>query len=65
MNKEQLADRVNTAKGKVKEAVGKLTGSQKLEGEGVADQASGKVQSAYGDTKEKAKGALKESAKKV
>lgn len=65
MNKEQVAGRVNTSKGKVKGAVGILTGSQKLRGERPTDQASGKVQSANGDTKEKAKGALKESAKKV
>jgi uncharacterized protein YjbJ (UPF0337 family) len=65
MNKDQVAGRVDTAKGKVKEAVGKATGSQKLEGEGAADQASGKVQSTYGDAKEKVKSAVKDSAKKI
>lgn len=65
MNKDQVAGRVDSAKGKVKEAVGKATGSQKLEGEGLADQASGKVQSTYGDTKEKVKSAIKDSANKL
>ena len=59
MNKDQVAGRTDSAKGKIKEAVGKMTGSQKLEGEGLADQASGKVQSGYGDAKEKVKSAVK------
>lgn len=65
MNKDQVAGRVDSAKGKVKEAVGKVTGSEKLEGEGLADQASGKVQSTYGDAKEKVKSAIKDGAKKI
>lgn len=65
MNKDQVVGRVDSAKGKVKEAVGKATGSRKLEGEGLTDQASGKVQSGYGDAKEKVKGAVKETAKKI
>jgi len=65
MNKDQVAGRVDSAKGKVKEAVGKVTGSQKLEGEGLSDQASGKVQSGYGDAKEKVKSAVKDGAKKI
>jgi uncharacterized protein YjbJ (UPF0337 family) len=62
MNKDQVAGRVEDAKGKIKEATGKLTGSQKLRSEGVADQAAGKVQSSYGDAKEKARDAVKSDA---
>jgi len=65
MNKDQVAGRVDAAKGKVKEAVGKATGSQKLKGDGLADQAAGKVQSNYGDAKDKVKSAVKNSAKKI
>jgi len=65
MNKDQVAGRVDSVKGKVKEDIGKVSGSEKLEGEGLADQASGKVQSTYGDTKEKVKSAIKDGAKKI
>lgn len=65
MNKDQVAGRVEEAKGKLKEVAGKVTGSEKLEAEGVADKAAGKVQSTYGDTKEKAKDAIKSGADKL
>lgn len=59
MNKDQVAGRVEEAKGKVKEVAGKVTGSDKLKTEGLLDQAAGNVQKTYGDAKEKAKDALK------
>jgi uncharacterized protein YjbJ (UPF0337 family) len=59
MNKDQVAGRVEEAKGKMKEVAGKVTGSEKLQGEGVVDQAAGKVQKTYGDVKEDAKDAVK------
>ena len=65
MNKDQVAGRVENAKGKLKEATGKVTGSEKLQSEGVADQAAGTVQSTYGDAKEKAKDAIKSGADKL
>ena len=65
MNKDQVAGRVEDAKGKIKEAAGKVTGSEKLESEGLADQAAGKVQSSYGDAKEKVKDAIKTGADKL
>ncbi|CAN5301290.1 CsbD family protein [soil metagenome] len=65
MNKDQVAGRVDQAKGKVKEVTGRVTGSEKLESEGLVDQASGKVQSTYGDAKEKAKDAIKSGADKL
>ncbi|MES2530982.1 MAG: CsbD family protein [Pseudomonadota bacterium] len=65
MNKDQVAGRVDQAKGKVKEVTGRVTGSEKLESEGLVDQASGKVQSTYGDAKEKTKDAIKSGADKL
>ena len=47
------------------QVAGKVTGSDKLQAEGVADQATGKVQSTYGDTKEKTKDAIKSGADKL
>ncbi len=40
------------AKGAVKEGVGNLTGDQKLQGEGLADKAKGKAESAVGGAKD-------------
>jgi len=55
MNKDQVKGRATEAKGVVKEATGKLVGNERLQGEGLIDQAKGKTQGAYGDAKEKAK----------
>lgn len=65
MNKDQVAGRVEEAKGKLKEVAGRVVGNEKLEGEGIADQAAGKVQKTYGDVKEKAKDAIKSGADKL
>ena len=65
MNKDQVAGRVDEAKGKIKEVAGKVVGNEKLEAEGQFDQGSGKVQSTYGDAKEKAKDAIKSGADKL
>ena len=40
------------AKGAVKEGIGNLTGDQKLQGEGLADKAKGKAESAVGGAKD-------------
>lgn len=53
MNKDQIKGRVEQATGKVKEVAGKVTGNERLEGEGKADQVAGKTQATYGDGKEK------------
>ncbi len=59
MNKDQVNGRVETAKGDVKEAAGKLVGNERLKAEGQAEQAAGKVQSTAGDVKEKVGSAIK------
>jgi uncharacterized protein YjbJ (UPF0337 family) len=48
-------DRVQDAKGRVKEAVGDLTDNKDLENKGKMDQAKASVKGAVGDAKEKVK----------
>jgi uncharacterized protein YjbJ (UPF0337 family) len=55
MNKDQVKGRAEEAKGVVKEATGKMVGNERLQGEGLVDQAKGKAQGQWGDAKEKAK----------
>ncbi len=55
MNKDQVQGRATQAKGDIKEAAGKVVGNQKLQGEGLVDQAKGKAQAVYGDAKEQVK----------
>ena len=61
MNKDQVKGRATEVKGDVKEAAGKMVGNQKLQGEGLVDQAKGKVQAGLGDAKEKVKNAIDRS----
>lgn len=65
MNKDQVAGRVDQAKGKLKEVTGRVVGNESLEAQGAAEKVAGKVQSSYGDVKEKTKDAIKDGAKKL
>ena len=65
MNKDQVEGRVDQAKGKMKVVAGRVTGNESLEAKGEAEQVGGKVQSTYGDAKEKTKDALKSGADKL
>jgi uncharacterized protein YjbJ (UPF0337 family) len=65
MNKDQVEGRVGQTVGKVKEAAGKLVGNERLQGEGMAEQAKGKVQTVYGDSKEHAKDRAKKIIDKI
>lgn len=58
MNNDQVKGRVEEAKGNLKEAAGKVVGNPRLEDEGKVDQAKGKIQSGFGDAKEKVKDAI-------
>jgi len=49
----------NKAKGKIKQAVGSLTGDKKLKREGEVDERKGQVEGAVKDLKQAAKGAVK------
>jgi uncharacterized protein YjbJ (UPF0337 family) len=64
MNKDQVKGRVETAKGDVKEAAGKLVGDHKLQAKGLAEQAAGKTQSTAGDVKAKVGDAVKKALDK-
>ncbi len=50
---------MDTAKGRVKEAAGDLTGNQELKDEGKVDRASGKLKDAVGGAADKAKDLLR------
>ncbi|RYX89086.1 MAG: CsbD family protein [Comamonadaceae bacterium] len=65
MNKDQVKGRLDQAAGKVKEAAGKAVGNERLEGEGLADQADGKVQSTLGDARQGVKDAVQKVADKI
>ncbi len=56
MNKDRIEGSASQAKGKIKEAAGKVVGDSKLQSEGVADQVKGKVQNAVGGFKDALKG---------
>jgi len=58
MNRDQVKGRATQAKGKLKEAAGKATDSDRMKNEGRADQLGGKAQATYGDMKKKAKDAI-------
>jgi uncharacterized protein YjbJ (UPF0337 family) len=55
MDKDRIKGSANQAKGKIKEAVGRATGDNKLKAEGTMDKATGKVQSAVGGLKDAAR----------
>lgn len=51
MNKDQVKGRVEEAKGKSKEAAGKVSGKKSLEQKGKLHKTAGKIQAGYGDIK--------------
>ena len=56
MDKDRIKGSAEQAKGAVKEAAGKLLGDKKLETEGKADKAVGKMQNAIGGFKDTLRG---------
>jgi uncharacterized protein YjbJ (UPF0337 family) len=56
MDKDRVEGSANQAKGSIKEMAGKVTGDAKLESEGKADKAAGKVQNAVGGLKDTLRG---------
>ena len=59
MAREHVSGAFHKAKGAVKEAVGKMTGSKKLKEEGKLDKAKGTIQNIAGDVKDRARNATK------
>ena len=61
MDKEHVKGAMDKAKGAVKDAVGGLTGDDKLQAEGKMDKATGAAHNAVGNVKD----AVKDLSKKV
>jgi len=61
MDKDRIAGTANQAKGSIKQAAGKILGDAKLQAEGTADKANGKLQNAVGGAKD----ALRDTAPKA
>jgi len=59
MHKDEVDGIGKQIKGSVKDAVGGLTGNEKLQAEGKLDKAEGKVQQKVGEVKDDAKDSLK------
>lgn len=59
MNKDQVKGTAKDVGGKIQESVGKAVGSRETEAKGLANQAEGKTQKAYGDVKETVKDATR------
>ena len=55
MNKDQVKGRAKEVKGKIKEVAGRIVGNDGAEAKGMVEKNAGKVQAAYGDTKENLK----------
>jgi uncharacterized protein YjbJ (UPF0337 family) len=60
MDKDRIAGVAHQIKGRVKEAVGKVTGDAKTRAEGAAEKTAGRVQNAVGGAKD----AVREAGKK-
>ena len=56
MDRDRIKGSAKQVKGAVKEAAGKAFGDAKLQGEGKADKAAGKVQNAVGGIKDTLRG---------
>ena len=58
MDKDRVAGAAKQVKGSVKDMAGKATGDTKLQAEGKADKAEGKVQNTVGSAKDKLREAV-------
>lgn len=58
VDKDRVEGAGKQVKGSIKENVGKATGDAKMQSEGTADKATGKVQNAVGGAKDKLRDAL-------
>ena len=65
MNKDELDGKVDRLKGKIKEQVGEATNDEDLRGEGLEDQAAGRVQEGFGKARRKVGDALHDVAHKI
>ena len=61
-NKNEREGKVDQVKGKVKQAIGDISGNEDLKAEGKRDEASGKAQEAVGEIRHKAGDAISRSS---
>jgi len=65
MTRDELDDKANQLKGKIKQAAGDLTDDANLHDEGVADEAAGTVQEGFGRGKRKIGEAIEDIGQKI
>ena len=65
MNRDELDGKMDEVKGRVKQGLGDLTDDQELHDEGVADEASGKVQGGIGQARRKVGEAIEKLGENV
>lgn len=61
MNRDQVKGTIDEVAGGAKRKAGALTGNTKLEVEGMVQQAKGKVENAWGKTKDAARDAIQDT----
>jgi uncharacterized protein YjbJ (UPF0337 family) len=64
-NKNERDGKIDQAKGQVKQAVGDLTGNEKLKAEGELDEAGGEVEEAVGQLQRKTAAAIEKIGEAV
>ena len=64
-NKHERDGKIDQAKGRVKQAVGDLTGNKHLKAEGQVDEAGGKVEEAVGQLQRKTVTAIEQIGDRV
>ena len=65
INKDEIKGKWEQAKGAVKDKVGEATGDSKMEAEGEAQRAGGKIQEGWGETKRKVSNVIDDIADAV
>ena len=65
MNRDELEGKAEALKGKIKQAAGDFTNNPNLYDEGVADEAAGKTQGAFGHAKRTVGEAVEDLAKAI
>ncbi len=64
-NRDELAGKLDQAKGSVKETVGRAVDDRDLESEGSADRVGGKVQEGFGKAKRKVGEAIEDIGESI
>jgi uncharacterized protein YjbJ (UPF0337 family) len=65
INEDEVKGKIDQASGTVKENVGRAVGNPKLENEGAAQRAGGKVQAGFGEARRKVGEVMKDAGDKL